>query len=78
MPAYKFDPAHAWLRDPDMFVRFNVTGKGIPLAKSKLNPDDELLVIERGGERRAFLQTELAYHHGAQGELAGEPYLVSY
>jgi len=38
----------------------------------------ELIAFERGGMHRAFLAREMAYHHVAQGELAGEPYLVSF
>ncbi len=50
----------------------------IPLAQAKLPPARELLVFERGGEHRALIAREMAYHHVAQGELAGEPYLVSF
>lgn len=49
-----------------------------PLADSKLKPDTELLAFERGGERRAVLLSEALYHHVVQGELAGEPYLVTF
>ncbi len=49
-----------------------------PLAEAGLKPDTELLAFERGGQRRAVLVSEMVYHHIVQGELAGEPYLVSY
>lgn len=49
-----------------------------PLAGAKLKGDTQLLAFERGGQRRAVLHSEAAYHHVIQGELAGEPYLVSF
>lgn len=76
--ADEFDASRAWLKQPDMFVRLRVTGDGELLSESRLPGDTELLVVERGGERRALGGREMAYHHLAQGELAGEPYLVSY
>ena len=48
------------------------------LGNANLKGDTELLAFERGGQRRAVLGTEIAYHHSVQGELAGEPYLVTY
>ena len=48
------------------------------LASANLKTDQEILVFERGGQRRAVLLPEAAYHHVIQGELAGEPYLVSF
>lgn len=48
------------------------------LADEKLKGDIELLTFERGGQRRAVLVSEAMYHHVVQGELAGEPYLVTY
>ena len=50
----------------------------IKLADAKLKDTQELLVFERGGQHRAVLLPEAAYHHVIQGELAGEPYLVSF
>ena len=49
-----------------------------PLAEAGLSDDKELLVFERGNQRRATLLPEMLYHHVVQGELAGEPYLVSF
>ncbi len=50
----------------------------LPLAEANLKDTAELLAFERGGRRRAVLISEMVYHHVVQGELAGEPYLVSY
>jgi len=52
--------------------------KGQSLYKANLHPDEELIVIERNREYRALLAREMAYHHIAQGEMAGEPYLVTF
>ncbi len=48
------------------------------LADANLKESKELLVFERGAQRRAVLLPEATYHHVIQGELAGEPYLVSF
>lgn len=74
----EFDAERAWLREPDLFQRFRVPDRGVPLADAKVDPDEMLLVVERARARRAFLVTEMAYHHVAQGELGGEPYLLSF
>ena len=73
-----FDAARAQLGDPDMFERFRVPDRGEPLRDAGFANDTDLMVIERGGETRAFLLHQLTYHHVAQGELAGEPYVVSF
>jgi len=73
-----FDLSRANLKGPDLFLRYQVPAQGQSLRVCGLADDVELLLVERGGERRALLMRELAYHHVAQGELAGEPYLVSF
>ena len=61
------------------FETFRPTAKNeSPLSEAKLKDDTQLLAFERGGQRRAVLIAEAAYHHVIQGELAGEPYLVSF
>jgi hypothetical protein len=72
------DSSRAILKGPDHFLRFNVPEHGEALASLGLPEDKMLLVIERRGEQRAFLLEQMAYHHLAQGTLAGEPYLVSF
>jgi len=61
-----------------LFEPFHFPKLSIPLAKTKLKPETELILVERGGIHRAFLAREMAHHHVAQGDLAGEPYLVSF
>jgi len=73
-----FDAARARLSHPDLFPRFRVQGDGVPLAEKGLSPETLLLVFERGGQSRALLVTQMTWHHVAQGELAGEPYVISF
>ena len=78
MHSEAFDPSRAWLGRPDFFQRFRVPDAGLPLSEAGLKDDTELLVFERAGLRRALVLQQMAYHHLAQGELAGRPYLVSF
>ncbi len=73
-----FDASRASLKSPDFFRRFRVSGNGKPLGNAGLKPQTQLLVFERGGKRRALLRHQMIYHHVAQGELAGEPYLITF
>lgn len=50
----------------------------ISLNELRLPPDLELIIFSRNGMRRALIAHEMAYHHVAQGDLGGEPYLVSF
>jgi len=61
------------------FKPFRPTEKhAVALASQNLENEAELLVFERGGQRRCVLVSQAIYHHLIQGELAGQPYLVSY
>jgi len=73
-----FDAGRAILKDPDMFQRFRAQGEGTPLSAAGLAPEDQLIVFERDGEHRALELRRMAYHHLAQGALAGKPYLISF
>ena len=72
------DATRASLRGPDLFDRFEVPDEAPPLAAADLDPDEQLLVVERAGVRRALLVRQMTYHHVAQGVLAGEPWLVAF
>ncbi|MCB9791694.1 MAG: hypothetical protein H6741_03115 [Alphaproteobacteria bacterium] len=61
-----------------LFPPFHVTGPGTPLSELDLADHEELLVLSRGGEERGLHMVQMAYHHVAQGELAGKPYLVTF
>ena len=72
-----FDIERAWLAKPDHSPRFRVPARGEALRSAALGADGPLIIGERGGHRRALRLREMAFHHAAQGELGGEPYLVS-
>lgn len=73
-----FDTARATLRSADMFQRFDVGTNAVRLDKAKISDDEQLLVIQRADERIALPVRQMAYHHVAQGELAGLPFLVTF
>ena len=73
-----FDAKRALLRGPDMFRRFVVPEKNDALVRAGLRGDEPLLVAERGEAKLAFLASQMAYHHVAQGKLAGLPFLVTF
>ena len=66
------------LKNRFLFKPFLVAGQALPLAGAGLPAETELLLFERNGESRTLLAREMTYHHVAQGELAGQPYLVSF
>jgi len=65
-------------RETFQFVPFRPEGPGLPLDEAGLDDDEELLVVERDGQRLGFPTRQMAYHHTAQGVLAGKPYLVTF
>ena len=71
--------SHTQVRKRFQFTPFRPAAAGTPLRElTRLRDDEELLVFERSGQARALLVRQMAYHHVAQGELAGEPYLVTF
>jgi len=74
----EFHASRARYSGPDQFPRFRITGEGTSLREAGLSPKALLLVYERAGQRRALLVNQMTWHHVAQGELAGEPYVVSF
>ncbi|GGE27887.1 hypothetical protein GCM10011571_32570 [Marinithermofilum abyssi] len=46
--------------------------------RKKMKPKDEILVVERRGQRLAFSLYQMTYHHVAQGELAGQPFILAF
>jgi hypothetical protein len=60
------------------FPPFEVPAQGASLSSLNLPPDLELIIFARGGSTRALVAREMAFHHVAQGELGGLPYMVSF
>jgi hypothetical protein len=77
----EFDATRAMLRDSNTFEPFYVK-QTIPLqealANKMLAPDTELLLLDHPDTPIALIKAQMAYHHVAQGEIAGEPWLVSF
>lgn len=79
--AEDFDADRAMLTDAPMFDAFYPT-EYEPLAEARrerrLADDAAVLVLNRGDATLALLTMQMSYHHIAQGELAGEPWMVSF
>lgn len=76
-----FDPDRAMLNDSPMFDPFRVTDMeplADALSEGKVRNDTPVLSVERGGTQLALLTMQMSYHHVAQGELKGEPWMVSF
>ncbi len=74
--AQPFDDSRARLSQPDMFQRFRVPDEGKPITELGWPRDEDILVVDRGRQRLAFRIRQMTYHHLAQGELAGQPYIA--
>lgn len=81
MPHFNFDPSRAHLSTEDLFKPFAVE-KTIALKDAmnskRVKPDTELLLLNHPDTPIALIKLDMAYHHVAQGEIAGEPWLVSF
>ena len=44
----------------------------------EVNEDTPVLVFEVGGETLTLVTRNMSYHHVAQGEMAGEPWMVTF
>jgi len=73
-----FEIKRATLQKPDTFLRYRVSGDGTPLKSAKLKPKEQLLIFQRGDQRAALSKRQMIYHHVAQGELAAEPYVITF
>ena len=76
----EFDSNRATLRDKNIFPPFQVEAT-VPLKEvlksGDVHEDMDLMLIERNTRMLALLAQQMVYHHVAQGELAGEPWMVS-
>lgn len=77
----EFDKRRALLLDRDIFPPYRVTSTSLlrdALSRGDLPEDAPVMVVERGAATLVLLTQQLFYHHVAQGELAGEPWMVSF
>lgn len=76
----EFDIDRAYLVDSTVFEPFFVT-ESRPLRDAlrerAVHDDTPVLVLEHRAGRLALLTEQLAYHHAAQGDFKGEPWMVS-
>lgn len=76
-----FEPGRAILSDVWGFDPFPVKEMEplrTALDGGKVGEETAVLVLTRGDARLALLTEQMAYHHIAQGELEGEPWMVSF
>ena len=66
------EPIFTPLRDPEF----------IPLRQAlragSVSGDTPILVFQAGGETLSMVTGQMSYHHVAQGEIAGEPWMVTF
>lgn len=76
-----FDRNRLIFQDTTVYHPF-VVESSLPLADAlaagDVNTDTRLLVMLHPAGMLAFLMDQMAYHHVAQGEITGEPWLVSF
>jgi len=76
-----FEPGRAILDDAWGFDPFPVaTTEPLKdaLEEGKVREETAVLLLARGNTRLALLTEQMSYHHIAQGELEGEPWMVSF
>jgi hypothetical protein len=76
-----FDRSRAWIVDSTIFVPFRPTATTLlrdALASGRVENETNLLVFEERGVRLALVTSQMAYHHVAQGAIAGEPWMVAF
>ena len=78
-----FGEGRAWISDTTIFAPFHVTDDDIgPLrdavADGIVQPGTWLVIMGHDAGRLAMVMDQMAYHHVAQGEVSGEPWMVSF
>lgn len=80
--AADFDVERAVRYDSTVYVPFRVQNPRpliTALEGGELHPQTSLLVMDHPAAGKLALVTDqMAYHHVAQGEIAGEPWMVSF
>ncbi len=76
-----FDAKRAILSKRDMFrpiavQRTEALADGVN--RKQVRPETPLLLLEREGAALALLTDQMVFHHVAQGELNGVPFLASF
>ena len=77
----EFEVDRAMLLDSTVYVRFDVTDTRPlreALEEGLLQVQTRVLIMEHSKGRLALVTDQMAYHHTAQGEIDGEPWMVSF
>ncbi len=76
-----FDISRAWIPDSLAIEPFYVKETRLlseALARGALTENTSILVVEHEAGKLALLTLQLVHHHVAQGEIAGQPWMVSF
>ena len=73
----EWDGRRAWIHDPGWFKPLD-RPKVVPARDQKYKADDPMLVVQAGGETRAYPVHAMAYHHVANDTIGGEPVVTTY
>ncbi len=77
----EFEPDRAMLLDSTVYVPFAVGSTRSlreALDEGLLQVQTRVLIMEHSKGRLALVTDQMAYHHTAQGEIDGEPWMVSF
>ncbi len=80
-PSRAFDAGRAWIVDSTMFEPFGVAETQMlrdALDDETIHEGTPILVLDHPAGRLALLTEQMAYHHAAQGDINGEPWMVSF
>lgn len=76
-----FDPDRAMLGERPMFDAFRVSetrSLADALKDGAVERETPLMVMQHEGATFALITSQMSYHHVAQGNLMGEPWLVTF
>jgi hypothetical protein len=79
--AQDFDPGRAAINDSTVFAPFRISSTARlrdALSDHSVDEGTPLLVFEVRGGPVALVTAQMSYHHVAQGEIAGQPWMVSF
>lgn len=77
----KFDVSRAKLSDKAQFKPFHVSAfldSSNLFEKKMISGQDEILVFELNNKHYGLLTKQMAYHHVANGEIDGQPFMISF
>ncbi len=76
-----FDISRAWIPDSLVIEPFYVKDTrplSKALARGEVSENTSILVTEHEAGKLALLTLQLVHHHVAQGEISGQPWMVSF